>query len=234
MTYLESVVRILRSLAVIRGDTDAPTSFSQTQLNAELQIAQIAIQNELISLIARRLIPKERKTTGAIAQVAGTVEYDLATDFVRLYGNEHIHDVTNNSDLFPYPGGLERLQLADLNYATNPGTPQWFYFSPQNSTQKKVGLYPKPQADATLQYDYECSVLITTASQDLPFHNDEECYTFTEMAGRRFKFMWEDTKGEADIALVLEKDYSYKSARATLYNLLRIGNPSNSYGVKYA
>lgn len=234
MTFLESVVRILRTVAIIRGDTDAPTSFSQTQLNAELQVAQIAIQNELIHLIAKRLIPKERKTSGAITLVAGTAEYDLASDFVRLYGTPHIHNVTANEDIFEYAGGLSRLQVADINYATAQGTPNWFYFSPQSSTYKKVGFYAVPQAAATLQYDYEGSILISTAAQDLPFHNDEESFTFTEMAGRRFKFMWEDVKAESDIAMILEKDMSYRSARATLYGLLRSANPTNSYGYRYA
>ncbi len=233
MTFLESVVRILRTVAIIRGDTDAPTSFSQTQLNAELQVAQIAIQNELVNLIAKRLIPKERKTSGAITLVAGTAEYNLASDFVRLYGKPHIHNVSANFDIFEYAGGLPQLQIDDLNYATARGAPNWFYFSPQSSTYKKVGFYAVPQAAATLQYDYEASILISTASQDLPFHNDEENFTFTEMAARRFKFMWEDAKGESDIALVLEKDLSYKTARATLYSLLRSSNASNSYGSRY-
>jgi hypothetical protein len=233
MTYLECVIRIFRSLAVIRGDTDAPTSFSQTQLNSELQVAQLAIQNELINLVAKRLIPKERKTSGSISLVAGTAEYDLASDFIRLYGKPHFHNSSTNFDIFEYRGGLPQLQIDDINYLTAQGDPLWFYFSPQSSTNKKVGFYTVPNQARTLQYDYEGSVLITLAADNLPFHNDEECFTFTEMAARRYKFMWEDVKAEADVTMILEKDMSYRTARATVYQLLRGTNPSGSYGAAY-
>jgi hypothetical protein len=233
MTFLESVVRIFRSLAIIRGDTDAPSSFSSTQLNAELQVAQIAIQNELINLVSMRMIPKERKTTGSITLVAGTAEYDLASDFLRLFGKAHFHDNTNHFDIFEYPGGLPALQLSDQYYATNRGNPNWFYFAPQSTTYKKVGFYSVPQAAATIQYDYEASVLVSSESNSLPFHTDEESYSFTDMAARRCKYMLEDVKAEADIAMILEKDQSYKTARAMLYKLLRIDNPSSRYGAVY-
>lgn len=233
MTFLESVVRIFRSLAIIRGDTDAPTSFSQTQLNAELQIAQLAVQNELITLIAKRLIPKERKTSGAITTVIGQAEYNLATDFIRLYGNPHFKNTSGNYDIFEYSGGLPQLQVDDLDYQTAAGDPNWFYFSPQNSTYKKVGFYTVPNAVQSIQYDYEASVLISLAADSLPFHNDEESYTFTDMASRRFKFMFEDVKAESDIGLILEKDVSYKTARATLYHLLRGKNMPSCYGAAY-
>lgn len=233
MTFLESVVRIFRSLAIIRGDTDAPSSFASTQLNAELQLAQIAIQNELINLISMRMIPKERKTTGSISLVANTAEYDLATDFIRLYGKPHFTNTTSKYEIFEYPGGLEALQIADINYATATGSPNWYYFSPQSTTYKKVGFYSVPQAAATLQYDYEASVLVSSESNSLPFHTDEESYSFTDMASRRFKYMLQDIKAEADIAMVLEKDHSYRTARAMLYNLLRINNAPDAYGSRY-
>jgi hypothetical protein len=180
------------------------------------------------------MIPKERKTSGAISLVAGTAEYNLATDFIRLFGKAHFHNSTSNYDIFEYPGGIQTLQITDLNYATAQGSPNWFYFSPQNSTYKKVGFYSVPQSDATLQYDYEASVLVSSESNDLPFHSSEECYSFSDMAARRFKYMLQDIKAEADITLLLEKDQSYKSARAMLYKLLRVTNPNNSYGAIYA
>lgn len=234
MTFLESVVRIFRQLAIIRGDTDAPTSFSDTQHNASLQLAQIAVQNELIKLISERLIPKERKTSGAITFVATTRTYDLASDFLRFYGEAHIHDVTRNIDLFPWRGGLEALQMQDINYTTAPGMPNWWYFEPVDSTNKKIGFYTVPNGAGNAQYDYEASTLVSVATDNLPFHNSEEAYSFTDMAGRRFKYMFEDTKAAADIELVLEKDFSYKTARATLYQLLRGTNPRKNYGYRYA
>lgn len=232
MTFLECVTRILRSMAVIRGDTDAPTAFSDTQLNAELQLAQIAVQNELTKLIADRMIPKERNTSGSITLVAGTATYDLASGFISFFGKPHLRH-SDGYDIFEYKGGLEQLQIDDFNYASAQGAPNWYYFAPQSSSLKKIGFYTVPSAAGTVTYDYEGSVMVSAVSDNLPFHTDEENYAFTDMAGRRYKFMWEDTKAEADIALVLEKDFSYKTARATLNKLLRGQNVPNTYGFRY-
>jgi hypothetical protein len=53
------------------------------------------------------------------------------------------------------------------------------------------------------------------------------------MAGRRFKYMFEDVKNEVDIASVLDKDLTYKTAKTTLLKLIKGQNPSRSYGAVY-
>jgi hypothetical protein len=80
MTFIEAVNRIFRLNGLIRGDTDPITSFTQTQHNASMTVAKIAVQDELIDLVSSRMIDYER-TSGTLTMVAGTRVYDLPTDF---------------------------------------------------------------------------------------------------------------------------------------------------------
>lgn len=234
MTFLQCVTRIFQQMAIIRGDTDAPASFSDTQHNASLGVAQVCVQDELINLIARRLLPKERSTSGSITLVANTRVYNLASDFLRFYGIAHLFNDSDDVNIPRYQGGLEQLQIDDVGYLDSRGTPNWWYDEPSSAATKQVGFYPVPNAAKTITYDYEASTLVTLAADSLPFHNNEEAYSFTIMAGRRFKYMWGDTKAEADISMILEKDYSYRTARATLYALLKPENASRRYGNSYS
>lgn len=234
MTFLECINRILRQNAIIRGDTDPVATFSDTQHNASLNIGILAVQDELISLIADRLIPSERKTSGSITFTTNTRTYALATDFIRFYGHPHFYRAAENRQIYEYPGGLENLQVDIWNYATQYGAPIWFYWEPD--TTKKVGFFQVPSSSENGEvwtYEYEGSVMVDSASDSLPFHNDEEAYSFSVMAGRRFKYMFEDVKNEVDIAAILDKDLTYKTAKATLYKLIRGQNPNRSYGAVY-
>ena len=237
MTFLECVTRILRLNAIIRGDTDVPSTFDDVQHNASLNIAILATQNELIRLIAERLIPKERNTSGSITLATNTRVYNLATGFTRFYGAPHFYNSTQNRQIYEYPGGLEKLQIDIFNFATQYGQPNWWYWEPSNATLKQVGFFQVPSSSENGQawtYDYEASVMVTLSSDNMPFHNDEENFVFAEMSGRRFKFMYEDTKNEADIQKILDADTSYRSAKATLLKLIKGQNPSTRYGHSYA
>lgn len=236
MTFLECVNRILRLNAVIRGDTDTVATFSDTSHNASLNIAIIAVQNEMTRLIAKRMIPKERSTSGSITLATNTRTYDLATDFIRFYGVPHFYNAAANRQIYEYRGGLPQLQIDIYNYATQYAAPNWWYYEPVSSTNKKVGFFQVPSSNENGQawtYDYEASVMISLAADNLPFHNNEESYTFTEMAGRRFKFMYEDVKNQADIQGVLDADRTYLSSISTLYALLRGEDAPRSYGTSY-
>jgi hypothetical protein len=237
MTLLECVNRILRLNAIIRGDTDVVSSFSETAHNASLNIAILAIQTELIQLIAKRMIPKERDTSGSITLASQTRTYDLASDFIRFFAIPHLYSAANNRQIYEYRGGLGKLQVEIYNYATQYGSPNWWYWEPVDSANKKIGLFLVPDAASAGQvwtYDYEASVMVTNESDVLPFHNDEESFTFTEMAGRRFKYMYEDVKNVNDIQAVLNKDTGHITATCTLYALIKGQNPTNSYGSRYA
>jgi len=234
MTFLECINRILRANAIIRGDTDTVATFADTQHNASLNIGILAVQDELINLIADKLIPAERKTTGTVTFATNTRTYALASDFTRLFGVPHFYRAADNRQLFEYPGGLEALQVTFLDYETQYSDPNYFYFEP--AATKKVGFFQVPSSTENgdiWTYEYEGSVLVNLASDTLPFPNSEESYAFTVMAGRRFKFAFEDVKNEADITAVLERDRTYLSAKTTLFKLIKGANPSRSYGSVY-
>lgn len=231
MTFLEAINRIFALNAIIRGDTDPITSFSDVQHNASMRLAILATQDELIDLVSDRLIGNER-TSATLATVSGTRTYQLPTNFVSFYGEPHFYDSANNKQIYEYRGGLDQLQTDVFNYATQTGGPNWWYWEP--TTSKTVGFFQVPDGVYTLTYDYERSVLVSVASDTMPFHNDEENFSFCQMVARRFKFMFEDVTGAADIQAVLDKDVSYLRARARLFALMRGQRPSRSYGFVYA
>lgn len=231
-TFISAVTRILTSNALIRGDTDAPTTFSDVQHNASMKVAQIAVQNELIYLISDRLIPSERKTTGSITTSSGLRTYALATDFQRFYGSPpRLYNATQNRQIYEYSGGLDQLQVDIFNYATQPGSPNWWYFEP--TTTDKIGFFQVPNAVEVWTYDYEGSVLVTLSSDVLPFHSTEQDYMFIEMCSRRFKYMFEDVQNAGDIQAILDKDSGYRNSKAALMNLIRGKAPSRNYSSQY-
>lgn len=237
MTFLEAINRILRSSAIIRGDTDTIATFNDVAHNASLNVGILAVQNELVRLIADKLIPKERNTTGSITLATNTRVYDLASGFTRFYGTPHFYNAAQNRQIYEYLGGLQRLQTEIYNFAVQYGQPNWWYWEPSDQALKQIGLFQVPSSSENGQawtYDYEASVMVEASSDNLPFHNSEECYAFVEMCGRRFKFMFEDTKNEADIQRILDADTSYKSAKATLFKLLRGEIPNARWGYYYA
>lgn len=233
MTFLEAVVRIMRLNGHIRGDTDAPASFSDTAHNSTMQIAQIAVQDELTNLSADRSIPYEKAST-SIGLTTSTRLYTLPSDFIGFYGVPHFYDSTDNRQIFEYPGGLEALQLMDYKYASVDGTPISWYFEPGQT--KKVGFYQVPNSTyngRSLTYDYETSILVSLSSDTMPFHNTEENNSFCLMAGRRFKFLFEDVKNTQDIQRVLDNDGTYNNAKGTLLRLISGKNPSKRYAPMY-
>lgn len=238
MTFLEAINRILRLSAIIRGDTDTITTFNDIAHNASLNIGILAVQNELVRLVADTLLPRERKTTGTITLSTNTRVYNLPSDFIRFYGgNASFYNATANRRVYPYAGGLDVLQHDIYNYSTQYGQPNWWYWEPSTSAVKQIGFFQVPSGSEHGQvwtFDYEGSVMVSSSTDELPFNSTEECYAFVEMCGRRFKFMFEDTKNEADIQRILDADSSYRSAKATLFKLIKGLNPARYWGHYYA
>ena len=103
-TFLDAVNRILRTNGIIRGDDDEVTTFNDVQHNATLNLAKIAVQDELVEFVSDRLVPLEQ-TTGTMDVSSGVRTYTLASDFVQFYGHPLFYDATNNRQLYEYPGG---------------------------------------------------------------------------------------------------------------------------------
>lgn len=229
MNFLTGVNRLLRTNQIIGGDDDDITTFDDTQHAADIELAQIAIQDELVDLVADRLIPYE-KTSATISLVTGTRTYALETNFVRFYGsNPSFYDATDNVRIYEFPGGEDNLKDLDYQYKTVTGTPSYWYW--HNTTTKQVAFYYAPTSEyngRSLAYDYEKSVMVTGSTDTLPFINDEEAQAFISCAARRFKFMDESLNLPK-----LEDDATYNSAKARLYSLLRHTNPVGYYGRSY-
>ncbi len=229
MDFITGVNRLMRINHIIRGDDDDITTFAETQHAAHISLAQIAIQDELADLISDRLIPYE-KTNTTLSLVTSTRTYALASDFIRFYGTApSLYDSTDNVRIYEYPGGEDRLKDNDYQYKTSEGAPTYWYWD--NTTTKQVAFYNVPQSSyngRSISYDYEKSVSVTNSTDVLPFHNDEEAFSFISMAARRFAFM----VAEKELG-ILSQDMTYSSATSRLYSLLRFSDPSHQYGRAY-
>jgi len=227
-TFLDAVNRVLRINHIIRGDDDNLTTFGDTQHSADIQIAQMAIQDELSDLISNKLLGYEL-STGTITLATGTRTYALATDFVRFYGeNPSFYDATDNVMIYELAGGRDRIKDADYLYQTTQGSPIGWYWEP--ATSYKVGFYNVPDSaynGRALTYDYEASIMITVATDVVPIISTEAYYAFCTCAARRFK-QYDNTLG-----VPLEQDGLWTDNRSRLMQFLRPTNPSKRYGRKH-
>jgi hypothetical protein len=234
MNFLQAVNRVLRTNSIIRGDDDEVATFSDTQHAATMNLAIIAIQDELNDLIADRVIPYEDTNKSAsITLVAGTRAYALESNFVRFLG-EHafFREANTNRLVVEYPGGEDALRgVQGLAYLTDTGTPTWWYW--ENATTKQVAFYNVPNSTydgVLLYYRYEKDLSVTNSSDTLPFQTEAEAQAFCGMASRRFKALLEESPDPSGYVM---RDPSYLTAKSRLTNLIRPTNPSKNYGVVY-
>jgi hypothetical protein len=225
-SFLDAVNRVLATNGVLRGDTDEISSFSDLQHGATMNIAKIAIQDELNELVSDTLLPSERDTTGSITTVAGTRSYSLPSNFIRFDGQAMLLESSSNLQVFEYPGGEDALKLAYPNYTTMPGTPSHFYID--RTTSKKIAFFTVPNEAKTYTFAYEADPSLENATDLLPFHNDIESHTFCRMASRRFKYLFEGI----DIEL-LDRDSERTKAKAALAGLMVGKNPAKSWAPVY-
>jgi hypothetical protein len=226
-TFLNAVNRVLRASTLIRGDDDDVTTFSDTAHSANINLARIALQDELSLMASDQLMPLEF-IEGSITTSAGQRVYDLPSGFTRFAGRAFFKKSGVNRLITYYPGGRDRLRETIYDYKTQTGEPNWFYW--EHGSRKKVGLYQVPDSAITYTYDYQRSVYVTVEADEMPFHNQEEVDLFCQMATRRFKFLFERPD---NVQISLERDMMYRSAKSGLYNLLRPFEPRKSYGKLY-
>ena len=227
MTFLDAVNRILRTTGIIKGDDDNITTFSDVQHNATLNLAQIAIQSELNSLVADAMIPYERDTK-TIVTVIGTRVYDLDPSFVRFYGTPVLYSATGNRLLYGYDEDRLRQEIYNYKTAAN-GTPIYWYFT--GGTTKKIAFYPTPNAVETWSYELEKIAGVTSSGDVLPFQTEQEAQVFCNLAAQHFRVLIEE-KPERQL-YKLADDPIYKSEKATLFSLIGGVNPAGFYGKRY-
>lgn len=230
MQFIDCVNRILRLNGLIRGDTDILATFADTNHASTSAIAQIAVQTEITELSSKGELPYQHKTNGSITLATSTRTYALATDFVQLWGTEpFFYDATSQYQMPPYQGGEEALRANIATYRTDPGYPMFFYF--ELGTTQQVSFYPVPNSSINgraLTYDYSASVNVINSTDTIPLATLDQGYAFTEMAARRFKFLYE---GKVDIPM--DSDPVYREARARLFSLLKWKQPARRYGRRY-
>lgn len=230
MNFLSCVNRILQLNGIIRGDTDVLTAFTDTNHASTSSIAQIAVQTEITELSSKGNLPYLHKTTGTISLATGTRTYSLATDFIAMWGKDpFFYDGTQNMQIFQYPGGEEQLRQDILTYRTDPGGPLYFYF--ELATTQEVSFYPVPNASVngrSLAYDYSGAGNVSAYTDTIPLATTDQAYAFTEMAARRFKFLFE---GKVDIPM--DQDSVYREARSRLFSLLKWKQQPRKYGRRY-
>lgn len=226
-TFLDGVNRVLRTLTFIQGDDDDVTTFSDTQHAANIQLAKISIQDELGDLVANRMIDLEF-ISASLSLSSGARVYNLPSDFIRFAGDPFFYHANRNYHVYEYPGGRRRLRIEIPNYQTQSGQPNWWYWEP--SSRKQVGFYLVPDSAYTLTYEYQRSVHVDMAADELPFHNQEEADAFCQMASRRMKYMYERAE---DMQLSLDNDMMYRSAKSRLYNLMNPREPRRAWAKTY-
>jgi len=229
-TFLNCVNRILQLNGLIRGDTDLLTGFTDQNHASTAAIAQIAVQTEITELSSKGELPYQHKTSGSITLATSTRTYSFPTDFVQLWGDPpFIYDATQNTQLLQYQGGENQLRNDILTYRTDPGAPFFWYF--ELGTSQQVSFYPVPDSSVNgraLTFDYSASVNVSNSSDTMPLATTDQQYAFTEMAARRFKFLYE---GKVDIPM--DSDPVYREARSRLFALLKWKQPAKRYGKVY-
>jgi len=154
--------------------------------------------------------------------------YDMPSDFIRFAWDAFFYKSSSNRIITEYPGGQRRLRKEIYNYKSQNGEPNWWYWEP--SSKKKVAFYQVPNGNYTYTYDYQRSVYVTIATDEMPFHNQEEADAFCHMAERRFKYLFERAE---NMQLSLDRDMIYRDSKSRLYGLLRPVNPRRTYGRAY-
>jgi hypothetical protein len=225
VNFLSAVNRVLRTNNIIRGDDDDITTFNDVQHNATLNLAIIAIQDELNDLVSDRLVDYEF-ATGTITTSVSASTYSLAPDFVQFFGIPKF--TTGSRFIVEYPGGLAALEVDIINYDQQTGAPNWWYF--RHAATKQIGFYPTPNLSEVLSYSYEKDVSVDNSTDSLPFHNEMEAQAFCAAAARRFKFLFEDAQ---NVDAVLAGDASYLSAKSRVVRLMKGRNPHRTYGYAY-
>lgn len=232
MTYLSAVSQLLRRAGIIRGDTDLPTSFSDLQHGATLQLAMLAIQDTLTDISAHYQLPMER-TSGSVTLLTGVRNYAMPTDFVEFWNNPgYFYDAVQGLEITEYSGGEELLARTIFKYKTEPGYPNWWYFI--DGATRQVGFYQVPTADLNnrvLTFDYNKDVIPTLATDNLPFIRDIEATAFCSLASVKFDALF--SKQAKAPSNNVEKDPNYISARANLLRLLTGKEPPKKYGRTY-
>jgi len=242
MNYLDAVNRILRVEGVIAGDDDNATSFSDTAHENMINLAKIAIEDELSDYVSDSVIPYE-EANGYITLSQSVATYTLNTDYIRMRDVRPFLQrvdvatstgpATDSNRLLPYQGGEEKLRADIYNYRTTEGTPIYFYFS--NNTVNQIGVYPVPDSSGRIyRYDYQKNVAVSTETDTIPFINTITQQAFVAAASIRFRVLRINPVERKQLYPGgVENDQEHQAAKARLSELVRRTAPPGAYGRRY-
>lgn len=164
-TFLEAVNAALEEAKVISSDSEL-TTFTSSGIQHQIDL-MIGSWNDVLRELYRAAVWSGETAEGTITLVAGTTEYDFASDFEVMVG-EPI-DKTNNTYLTQYPGGYLALRVDRPNLADYTGLPtQWC----ENPTTKKMILDVTPTSDEAgrvYTYVYEKRHNLSATTDTFPF-----------------------------------------------------------------
>ena len=228
---------------IIAGDDDNLTDFSGTQFENDLNLAQIAIQDELADLASDKVLPYEQ-SSAYITLVNGTRAYSLASDFIRFTDEEpfllRVDAATSTGTsqgyrLWSWHGGEENLRRAYMDYRSTTSSPGWFY--PTGGTSHQIGIFPVPDSNAAgdiYRYYYDKSITVSVTTDTIPLITAEAANAFCEAAGLRFRYLRMPPQ-ERQVLFPggLNTNPQIQQARSRLIEFVRIERPTEKYGRKY-
>jgi len=242
MKYVEGVNRILRKQGIIQGDDDAITSFSSTQHVGAIELAKIAIQDEVDELATNNLLTFALTTSdSSFVTIVGTSVYALATNFLRFTEDKpclYELDISTGNEtgvIIPeQQGGVEQLrkQIPQHRNTDVTGSAISWYHYPK-SGHNFIRIYPR--ADAVRQYRYWYVTTNTTPTDEdhlLPFTMERQARMFINVAARRFDIMFKS--GPKEVSDVIQSDPVLLGQRASLIDALRYKTANKRRGRRFS
>lgn len=169
-TLLQATNEILKRVGQITSDAGVLTSLTSSAKQVDIDIAVQIVNEGIVRLYAVSHKPMPNSLDeGTVTLVAGTRAYSLEDDLVQL--RWPFIDKTNNQYLVEFPGGYERMLVEDPEQ-DDTGLP---HFAALRETDGKLFLDRAPTSDEAgriYTYQYDKSLLMSTAAAAMPFVNE--------------------------------------------------------------
>lgn len=206
-TLLNGVNEILKRVQIIAGDSGALTSLTDSARQHHVDVA-VQVTNEAILKLYTDygIALPDSQASSTITLASGTRDYSLASDLVQLrpviVGADKkalAIDRTNSQYIWEMPGGYDALLAIDLEQ-DDTGLPQWGAIDPTDGTFYLDRAPTSVEAGRVYTYQYDKSLLITTAAATYPFNDD----VFTAMVPAWVQLWKRESRNEFDGSLFSE------------------------------
>jgi len=194
-TLLQSVNEVGKRAGWIAGDAGALSSLTDTGRQSFID-QTVQVINEGISELytTSEIAHPNEQAESTVVLVTSTRAYSLATDLVQV--RWPMRDKTNSQFIFEMPGGYDALLNLDIEQ-DDTGLPHYAAIRP---TDGKIHLDRAPttaENGRTYTYQYDKSLLMSSASDSVPFNND----VFYAMVPVWTQLYKRDARGEFDAGI---------------------------------